>query len=173
MIALLDPLAWPIDVPSAGLGSGVVALMTAGALWLRSGARKAQAEGDAIAAVVERCRSLEARVAALESALDAERSLRVRVEAERDLERTGRHEALGREREAVARLEAVERDAERRLAEALVAVERSAQERGQWERMARAQADAYAELVRAASSAHSASAPPDRLDELDTLPPPR
>lgn len=118
-----------------------------------------QADLENIKSLAATVRRLQDRVGVLETALEEERKARSQAERERDEARTGRHNAI--------------LDADRRLAEAAAAIERSAKERAQWERIAREQALAYEDLVRAVGSGFSNAAPADRMDELDTLPPPR
>jgi len=155
----MDPTDLTVHVPSVGWGAALSALVLGIGVAIRGLGRKVHAEGDAIAAIVAQVAKLEARVAGLEKELDAERKARALAEHERDEARTGRHNAI--------------LDADRRLAEAADAIERSAKERARWERIARDQAQAYEDLVRSLNAGFSSAAPPDRMDELDTIPPPR
>lgn len=116
---------------------------------------------------------LQARVKVLENALDDEREARERAERERDDERTGRHEALRQATAATARLEAVERDADRRIREALAAVARSAEERAKWERIARQTQEAFARYEGEVRSGYTNRPHEADRDSIDTEPPPK
>lgn len=114
---------------------------------------------------------LQNRVGALEKALKEERDARERAERERDEERTGKHEALRQATAATTRLELVERDADRRIREALAAVAKSAEERACWERIARQTKAAFEEYEAHVRAGYTNSPPPASRDSIDTEPP--
>lgn len=116
---------------------------------------------------------LQSRVRVLEQALRDERDARERAERERDDERTGKHEALRQATAATARLEMVERDAERRIREALAAVARSAEERARWERIAHQTKAAFEEYERDVRAGYTNRPYEASRDNIDTEPPPR
>lgn len=179
---------WMQGVTAVGGAIGGVAgtkmLVSSAARWWadRQAERRAKAEAaltgekidlvnaQTLAAAVE---DLQARVRVLEKALQSEREARERAERERDEERTGKHEAMRQATAATARLELVERDADRRIREALNAVAKSAEERARWERIAhqtKAAFDAYEAEVRAG---YTNRPPESDRDRIDTEPPPK
>lgn len=109
-----------------------------------------QAELENAKSLAAAVRDLQWRVKALEQELTAEREARAAAEKRAELAETGKFHALA--------------DAEAKLARAATEVSR-------WERIARDQAQAYEDLVRAVGSGFSQAPPPDRMDELDTIPP--
>ena len=124
--------------------------------------------------VAEQLKDLRGRVQALESELKAARDARAVAERERDEERTGKHQAIQAATAATARLELVERDAERRLRDALRAVEQSARERAQWERLAYAAKDELERHIRASTSGQlTPGHEPEGWATQDTWPPPK
>ena len=147
----------------AGLLAFAKVVASAAAKWSEHRAAERRARAEAALAeeradltnaetLAQAVRDLQWRVRALEQELHAEREARAAAEKRAELAETGKFQALS--------------DAEAKLARAAVEVAR-------WERVARQQAEAYEDLVRAVEAGFSQAAPPDRMDELDTIPPPR